>query len=332
MKPTLHVKSITLCIGLSLAFIVQISEAKTDNYSGFRFEEGKYQSSFKFKMAGNLIVLPVTVEGKKLNMIFDTGMNSIIIFNRRSIETWKYLEKHTIKFSGLGAGKRVTGKRLDGLNVKMPNINGKGLSLVVTQFTQFPDKIDGIKIDGVFGYQLLAKFIVQIDYENQLITLTEPDYFVKPLDASELDISVFNTKPYINCPVTINNKSYNLNLLVDTGAATGLMLNSESIGKQNLIGNTELIGIGLSGNLEGKKIHIDRISMGYNATLKSFKAYVPNKRTYPNESDKLMRDGTIGGETLKRFRVTLDYFNNKLYLETNQRSYPINKRMVHNKS
>ena len=317
MKKILNLQSSTLWISvlLIIMFSLPSSYASADRISGFHLEDGIYTSSFRFKSVHNLIILPVVIDGRKLNLIFDTGMNSILVFEKKSIKSWKEREKHLIKFSGLGNGSLVKGYRLDDINVKMPNINGKGISLVVTPASAFPKEIDGLKIHGVFGYQLLAKFIVQIDYKKQIITLTDPHYFIPPSNASILDLKIFNTKPYIKCPVIINEKEHFLNFLVDTGAEAPLILRSESLDFKNTNTRYEHLGIGLSGNVSGRKVVINDLVLGSHHVSKDFTALVPSKRSYPNESDKLVRDGTIGGETLKQFTVTFDYFKNKLYLE-----------------
>ncbi|MCB0495971.1 MAG: hypothetical protein KDC79_07530 [Cyclobacteriaceae bacterium] len=328
MKPKQYVTPITLFIGLVLLCASFTTRAKTDNLAGFQFEEGKYQSSFRFELAGNLIILPVIIEGKKLNLIFDTGMNSIMIFNKKHFDNWGSLEKHPVKFSGLGKGRYISGKRLDGISVKMPNIKGKGLSIVVTPWIRFPDKKEGIQIDGVFGYQLLAKFIVQIDYGRKLITLTDPEYFTKPLMASQLDLQITNTKPYVQCPVSVNQKEYLLNLLVDTGAEAELLINAQAIEKRTNDGYAHPIGQGLAGTLMGYKTTIDRLALGDRYETTHVEALLPTSYSFPNESKMLIRDGTIGGETLKRFIVTFDYFNNKLYLENRYTSSVVNDKKL----
>lgn len=317
MKRLFNLQSSTLWISLLLILIISFSSryASADRISGFHLEDGFYTSSFRFKSVRNLIILPVVIDGRKLNLIFDTGMNSILVFDKKSIKSWKERDKHLIKFSGLGNGNYVKGYRLDDINVKMPNINGKGISLVVTPASSFPKEIDGLKIHGVFGYQLLAKFIVQIDYKKQIITLTDPKYFIPPINASIIDLIIFKTKPYIKCPVIINEKEHFLNLLVDTGAEAPLILRSESLHIKNINTRYEHLGIGLSGNVSGRKVVINDLVLGSHHISKDFTALVPSKRSYPNESPKLIRDGTIGGETLKQFTVTFDYFKNKLYLE-----------------
>lgn len=307
-------------LGIGLLFVCLVinsilAYSRTDDFTGFRFEEGKYQSSFKFSIENDLIVLPVTVEGKRLNFIFDTGMNSILVFDKRNIKDWRARDKHKIKFSGLGVNNLVQGIRFDGLSVNMPNIQGKGLSLVATQYSSFSEQFESIEIHGIFGYQLLAKFIVQIDYANKSITLINPDYFVKPYNASQLDLSIINTKPYINCPIIVDEKSYELNFLVDTGAGVPLILNSIALNNTRHKGKSVPVGVGLAGPLMATKVTVNDLVLGKFHLTKDFEAWMPNKDSYPNESNKIRRDGTIGSKILGRYRVTFDYFNNKLYLQ-----------------
>jgi hypothetical protein len=191
------------------------------------------------------------------------------------------------------------------------------LSLVITPNSSFPKEIDGIKIHGVFGYQLLAKFIVKIDYNKQIITLTDPHHFVPPLDASVLDLNISNTKPYIKCAVIIDQKEHHLNFLVDTGAEAPLILRSQSIAINKFNTKPENIGVGLAGNVIGNKVLVNDLVLGSHHLSQDFEAWVPTEKSYPDESPLIMRDGTIGGETLRKFKVTFDYFNNKLYLENN---------------
>ncbi len=315
MKNNRLLQASTLWINFLLLFLISFSNyASPNRISGFHLDEGFYKSTFKFKSVHNLIIMPVVIDGQKLNLIFDTGMNSILVFDRKSISTWKEREKHIIKFSGLGKGSYIKGFRLDDITVKMPNIKGKGISLVVTPNLKFPKQIDGLKIHGVFGYQLLAKFIVQIDYKNEIITLTDPAYFVPSKNITALDLTVFNTKPYVKCSVVINEKEYLLNFLVDTGAEAALILRSSSINFKKSKSGYNHLGVGLAGNLMGNKVIINDFVLGDHHLSKDFEALVPFKDSYPNESPKLIRDGTIGGETLRQFIVTFDYFNNKLYL------------------
>lgn len=316
MKKNTLFQTSTLWINiLLLFFITQTAKATPDNASGFFLDEGISQSRFKFKTSHNLIIMPVVIDGRKLNLIFDTGMNSIIIFKKNSIKSWKEREKHTVRFSGLGRGNYIKGYRLDGITVKMPKIKGKGLSLVVTPNSPFPKYVDGIEIHGVFGYQLLAKFIVQIDYKNQYITLTDPNYYVPPLNASVIDLKVINTKPYIECPIIMDQKELNLNLLVDTGAEAPLILRNASLTHKYSNTKQKQIGVGLAGNMVGTKVIINDMVLGSHHMSQDFEAWVPSKKSYPDESSRIIRDGTIGGATLKQFNVTFDYFNNKLYLE-----------------
>ena len=48
--------------------------------SRFKFINNKTETSFRFTMVQNLIVIPVKVNDMDLNLILDTGMRSIVLF------------------------------------------------------------------------------------------------------------------------------------------------------------------------------------------------------------------------------------------------------------
>ena len=86
MKKKSLLQTSTLWINFLLVFFITLQPLKSsaDRISGFYLDEGFNTSSFKYKSTHNLIILPVVIEGRKLNLIFDTGMNSILIFDKNS--------------------------------------------------------------------------------------------------------------------------------------------------------------------------------------------------------------------------------------------------------
>ena len=85
MKIKLLLQTSTLWINLLLLFFIPsiTVSASEDRISGFHLDEGFYTSSFKFESAHNMIIMPVVIDGQKLNLIFDTGMNSILVFDKK---------------------------------------------------------------------------------------------------------------------------------------------------------------------------------------------------------------------------------------------------------
>lgn len=291
--------------------------ASSSKTPGIFFAKGKHHTTFKFFKVANLIIIPVTLEGVTVNLILDTGMSSILLFHKTSMPHLVLENKNTIAFSGLGGNKPVKGIRVDNLALEMPGIEGQGLSIVVLKSTQIPKVINNVRIDGVFGYQLFTRFIVKIDYKNQLITMTDPSDFKRPLQASAIPIEIRNAKPYVLALVTIDEISRPMNLLVDTGASAYLMISkklnsSQPLGKQSRIP----LGIGMGGILRGRSVMVNNFRLGNIQISKDFKAQLPNEKSYPASDGSFERDGTLGGGILNQFIVTFDYFNGLMYIDS----------------
>ena len=48
---------------------------------GFKFfDKGKRYEDISFQLINNLVVIPIEINGKGLNFIFDTGVNKTIVF------------------------------------------------------------------------------------------------------------------------------------------------------------------------------------------------------------------------------------------------------------
>ena len=293
------------------------SEAEPSGRPGFYFEEGKHKTTFKFLSVANLIVIPVTLEGTTVNLILDTGMSSIILFHKTSLTKVKVDPRNTITFSGLGNNKPIQGIRIDNLSLDMPGINGSGLSVVRLKSTMLPKSLGKVKIDGVFGYELFSRFIITIDYENQLITMTDPKSFQAPNEASAIPIDVVNAKPFVQTFVTIEETTLPMKLLVDTGASTTLMIGKHSIkGKNFKTHYSRQLGIGMGGILTGRSITVNNIQLGHFQVSKDFRAQLPSEKDYPASDGTVDRDGTLGGGILSQFKVTFDYFNMRLYISS----------------
>ena len=106
-------------------------------------------------------------------------------------------------------------------------------------------------------------------------------------------------------------------LLVDTGASHALVLNSNSstriqIPKEHI--ETSL-GRGLAGEINGKLGRIDGAYFG-KKMLSGVIASFPYDSTFLYENS-YERNGSIGGEMLKKFTVIFDFFRSKMYVKRN---------------
>jgi len=55
----------------------------------------------------------------------------------------------------------------------------------------------GTDVQGVLGYEVFSRFVVEVDYEKKRLSLTLPQYFKPKKSSRVLHISIEDTKPYM---------------------------------------------------------------------------------------------------------------------------------------
>lgn len=284
----------------------------------------KSRITLKFKLASNLIVIPIQINNSDtLNFIFDTGIHFPIVTEfpyMRKLDL-NYLKSYEIKGWGLdrpikayhSAGNVITTTGLIARNQDIQFIPHENLQL---------SYILGIPIYGLIGGSLFQNFIVTINYSENKIILTPPEKFHLKIGRHDikLPIEIINTRPYIRMTVTTNKSNeVPVKLLLDTGASDAMFLIAESdkrlIIPQKAIHN--LLGNGLTGELYGRKGRYESINIG-NLKIKNPIIAFPDSAYAIPIIEANDRNGTLGAEILRRFEVTLDYPDSLLILRPNR--------------
>ena len=136
-----------------------------------------------------------------------------------------------------------------------------------------------------------------------------------------MNISIQDTKPYIEVPVEMNDGTIiKAKLLVDSGASHGLMLDPAST---SLIRVPEkhvssLIGRGLGGVITGQIARIKSLDLG-KYRIENAIANFPDANTYIDtlKSSDVFRNGSVGGEILSRFTTIYNFPGEKMYMKKN---------------
>jgi len=287
--------------------------------NGFAFYQGKFTIQNKkksdkihFQLINNLIIIPVEVNGVKLSFILDTGVSKTIIFNYLNMsDSLKIKDTEPIYLRGLGDGESV--EALKSRN----NIFAIGDATNLNQdlFAVFNERINfaprlGIPIHGIVGYDLFRDLVVEINYSNKYIRLTEPDKFTykKCKKCETLNLEFYNNKPYLNASVKIDNNDIPIKLLIDSGGSDSLWLfEDEDLGiKHDKKYFNDFLGHGLSGSVYGKRSIIDEFSLkGF--VLKNANVAYPDSSSISFAKQFKDRNGSLAGNILKRFNLIVDY-------------------------
>ncbi|MGB1210057.1 MAG: aspartyl protease family protein [Lacinutrix venerupis] len=305
------------------------------------FTQGSYVINNKkgldkinFEIINNVIIIPVEVNGVKLSFLLDTGVSKPIIFNFiKSSDSLEILNAEKIYLKGLGNNGEIEALKSSGNTFKIGDAvnNNQDFYVIYDSSINFAPKL-GVAIHGIIGYDLLKDFVVDINYSKKQLKLIALDgYKNKSCSRCEsFDLEFYNNKPYVNIAVDIGSKTIPVKLLIDSGSSDALWLfENDSLGisiKDNYF--DDFLGYGLSGSVHGKRSKINALK------LNSYTLYNPLV-AFPDESyTSVLREikgrrGSVGGEILKRFNITLNYSKQRMVLK---RNFNFNKEFSYNKS
>lgn len=292
--------------------------------AGFRFENPKRSSvSFKFRQISNLIILPVSINGSdSLNFILDTGLKGIIITELTMVNQLNLNYMKPISLHGLGSDMVTQAYQSGDNTLSLPGLQAtkQVINVVIDENFQI-SQILGMPVHGLIGMNVFKDYVVRVDYDLEEITLYKPGEFeYKPRkDDIVLPVEFVRNKPVVRAEIRQDSiTSVPVSLLVDTGASDALWLSSDTHEQLKIpeVNIYSFLGMGIGGELYGHKGRIDGLWLGGKVIELPIVAYPE-----PSFIDQIVkaerRNGTIGGEVLRRFTVWFDYFNNRVILRPN---------------
>lgn len=281
------------------------------------------KDKISFKLVNNLVIIPVEVNGAELSFLLDTGVNSTILFGVTEADSLRVNNAEPIKIRGLGDGEGVVALKSSNNKLKI----GKAIDenhfiyVIFEETLNFSTRM-GIPIHGILGYDFFKKFIVKTDYISKRLTFYNPNTYEKKkcFGCEEFDLTFHHNKPYININMSSMSQVKEITLLVDSGSSDAVWLFDEEgvISEDPKKYFEDFLGLGFSGNIFGKRSKLDQIWMK-SFSMKDVKvAFLDSIAT----NDIIFfkdRDGSIGGDILKRFTVTMDYRSKKMMLKKNSK-------------
>ena len=290
---------------------------------GFSLADGKKKVDIPIEIYNNLIVVPVVLNGAlPLKFILDTGVRTAILTQKTftDILNLAYSRKYTI--SGPGGEQIIDAYITNNVSLELPGVTGRGHALLVLgeDYLELRNYL-GTDVHGILGYELFSRFIIEVDYEKKMLTLSQPQRFKKRRKYQSIPIKIEDTKPYLTTSVVLaDGTQLTAKLLVDSGASHGLMLEPTSDPRIQVPDSTvsSVIGRGLGGEITGKVGRIHSLKLG-NYDIKNVIANFPDPNSY-FDSLKLgatKRNGAIGGEVLSRFTVIFNFPKEEIYIKKN---------------
>ncbi len=275
-----------------------------------------------FEFASNLIIIPVSINGVTLSFILDTGVSRPILFNLSERDSLDLKNTVTFYLHGLGGEGKLKALKSTHNAIKLGNAlsTNKDLYVVFDKTINFTPRL-GVLVHGIIGYDIFKDFVVEINYNSKFIRLHKPNSF-KPKSSKKwrtVPIKIYRKKPYVDAKVVIDSNETIVKLLVDTGSSDALWLFENKLDgltpKKDLF-FIDYLGKGLSGSIYGKRSKTKSFELS-DFKLSDVNVAFPDTTSINPARVYKERNGSLGGEILRRFNLFFDYSNEKIYLKKN---------------
>lgn len=211
----------------------------------------------------------------------------------------------------------------DGVTLSLPGVQIRTHPLPATRvdFGAF----DGLKIDGVLGYDVLSNFIMSIDYERRLLTLEAPGHGGLARAGVELPISWLEDDSGGKVPLIevsaegSDGRRVSGHFIADTAVRSALSFNTPFVDEHHLLQAVSHAVQGIvpgGASVRNADFRMARMSirLGPFAIDRAVVGLSRDNRGILAAPDF---DGILGSETLRRFYVTFDYPGSRLILTPN---------------
>lgn len=283
--------------------------------TAIRFPEGKRSVEVPFTVDSNHVLIPIRINGSHLvTVALDTGAAGAVLWNGALA---KSLNLHIVgeaNVRGAGPGPNTRMSLADDVTFDIGGAQVTGNTLAVSSTATSP--IGAASRDGTIGRSVFAHAVVEIDWPAHVVRLNDPSEFQYSGKGVVIPLTFDpHGRPYANATVvTEEGRSVPVKLVIDTGASLPLSLDVGSHPDITLPPRTieTTIGRGANGVITG---HIGRVK-----DLQLGKIALTDVLTdFPDASSGIAgvdgRQGILGGEVLRRFKIFFDYSRKRMILE-----------------
>jgi hypothetical protein len=261
-------------------------------------------------------MVPVRVNGSEpLRFALDTGAPFPALVGRESTARLGLKPGLRVRLGGSGSGRDPYGHLVHGLTFSLGEMDLLDRTAAVMAWEMLPvfDSENEVHFDGILGYDLLKRAVVELDFERGELTLYEPSSFDYSGAGQTLPLLMHQRKPYADAGVVLEGGAVvPVRLHVDLGNRGSLSLIPRSHPDIRLPTNgVRSEGWGLSGSVMGVLGRVRTLQLGAHRLQNVVtKFHTSGYATAGN------RNGVLGLEVLRRFRVIFDYARKRMILES----------------
>ncbi len=308
-------QKILLCLIFFSSIIINSNYITAQPAGDYSFTSDKHSTTIPFKISYNHIIISAKLNNQTdIELVLDTGMpaNGALLYGGPEIDAVEFQTAGEVLVGGPGSAP-VPAKLAGGVSLRIGDIEFTNQTMIVMPYDSVLSFF--ARENGVIGLEIFSRFVVDIDYDRNLITLTEPEYFKYTDAGEELPIEIVRNFPYINCTITMESgKTVEAKLVMDIGASHALSLN---LGSQEEIVLPEKsidvqTGRSVSAKVFGKIGRIKNIKVGSYTIDDALVAF------YEKPLHPAAKEGNLGSGIFRRFNTIIDYNSKRIFIKPNK--------------
>ena len=311
-----HISSTARNTLFLLVFLYTATHCTVANAQKDKKAKAGLLTRFPFTMlSGGIIIMQVRLDNfaDTLNFILDTGSGGVSLDSSTVAYFHLPVTPSERKLRGIGSMKKIS--YVVNQTLHFPNLDVEHLDIHINNYDLLTS-VYGVKIDGIAGYSFLSRYIVKVNYDENMLEIWEPGTIKYPKGGIFLKPAI-NGIPVFDADVA-DEKSSSSRFYFDTGAGLCLLMSedfekdSSILQKGKKIISTQAEGLG--GKTQMKLTTVKQIKIG-KYKFKKVPAHIfrdeYNVTAYPSLG------GLIGNDLLRRFNLVINYGENEIHLKPN---------------
>lgn len=258
----------------------------------------------------NRIYLKATVNGsEELDFIFDTGASAMVA---NTTQTDKKLNlNYNSSIENTGANGVSTQKVSAGNTIQIGSFKRNNEELIGIEY---PEK--HYSFDGVIGYPFFEDFLMEIDYETQIIVVHRSKNTIANRTSYEkISLDFMNDLFYMDMTVFKKEKPVQFPVMIDTGFNGDLIVYHKTVSEKGLANQFEKIRNSRSEGTDGTVIESDLVIIPKVILAKTILQNTEASLNLTPVSTAFT--AILGGNIMKHFHWIFDYKKRQLYIRPN---------------
>jgi len=276
-----------------------------------------------FEMFRDDIRMMSRINGKQARMLIDNGAlwDELMFFGSERVDALGLTRAGKVQVGGAGSGSPVDCDLAEGITISFEDLDGRVLTFhdqtgIITPYEPGqPNPWKGA--EGQVSAQFLKHFIVEMDFDNGIITLTKPERFRAEGKERVVPITRMPDSSSWSIPgkITLHDgRTLEMAFTMDLGWGDPLGITT---GQEHDIQAPDglekiALGVGAQGKIFGYRGTVPGLEIA-GFRLRDVPATYASKEDGGSRSDEVL----VGMGLFRRFRIVFDYPGHRLFLQPN---------------